>query len=438
MPTTGCVGLITWMHTFSPAKMWIPGLAALQKPVPPPAHPVQPRDPLVDHRHGLHEPQPGRPWRSRVRVPRGADAPRADGRRRPLERSRRPGPDRRVDPGGERATRLGRRADRSFRRQHARGRGHRGRQGRGAAAARVQRQHATASATSSARIDDASDADVDQLVEAYLDEYDVVAGSCDRAANGRRRCATARGSRSACARFLEDGRFIAFTDTFEDLHGLKQLPGLAVQRLMADGYGFGAEGDWKTAAMVRAMKVMSARPAGRRVVHGGLHLPPRPGRRPRSSARTCSRSARRSPPADRDSRSTRCRSAARPTRSGSCSTPIPGRRSRRASPTWASRFRMVASVVDVVEPPAAVAAAARRASGLAAPAGPADERGGLDPWPAARITRASATPSRPTTYPTSRRCAGPSSSSSTTTLGLEAFRDRIRWNDVYHLLAARS
>jgi len=58
--------------------------------------------------------------------------------------------------------------------------------------------------------------------------------------------------------FLENGGFKAFTDTFEDLHGLSQLPGIAVQRLMADGYGFGAEGDWKTAALVRAMKVMGA------------------------------------------------------------------------------------------------------------------------------------------------------------------------------------
>ncbi len=56
--------------------------------------------------------------------------------------------------------------------------------------------------------------------------------------------------------FLEQGGFKAFTTTFEDLHGLIQLPGFAVQRLMADGYGFGAEGDWKTAALVRAMKVM--------------------------------------------------------------------------------------------------------------------------------------------------------------------------------------
>jgi L-arabinose isomerase len=57
--------------------------------------------------------------------------------------------------------------------------------------------------------------------------------------------------------FLKAGNFKAFTTTFEDLYGLKQLPGLAVQRLMAKGYGFGAEGDWKTAALVRSMKVMA-------------------------------------------------------------------------------------------------------------------------------------------------------------------------------------
>ena len=56
--------------------------------------------------------------------------------------------------------------------------------------------------------------------------------------------------------FLENGNFEAFTDTFENLHGFKQLPGIAAQRLMADGYGFGAEGDWKTAALLRAAKVM--------------------------------------------------------------------------------------------------------------------------------------------------------------------------------------
>jgi L-arabinose isomerase len=58
--------------------------------------------------------------------------------------------------------------------------------------------------------------------------------------------------------FLAAGDFKGFTDTFEDLHRMTQLPGIAAQRLMADGFGFGAEGDWKTCALVRAMKVMAA------------------------------------------------------------------------------------------------------------------------------------------------------------------------------------
>ena len=58
------------------------------------------------------------------------------------------------------------------------------------------------------------------------------------------------------AAFLAEGGYKGFTDTFEDLHGLRQLPGMATQRLMGAGYGFGAEGDWKTAALLRAMKVM--------------------------------------------------------------------------------------------------------------------------------------------------------------------------------------
>ena len=57
--------------------------------------------------------------------------------------------------------------------------------------------------------------------------------------------------------FLDGGGFTAFTTNFEDLGGLRQLPGLAVQRLMADGYGFGGEGDWKTSALLRVLKVMA-------------------------------------------------------------------------------------------------------------------------------------------------------------------------------------
>jgi L-arabinose isomerase len=91
---------------------------------------------------------------------------------------------------------------------------------------------------------------VENLVKKYLAEY-----KCVVTADSLRNAATIElGMRDS----LAAGGFKAFTTTFEDLHGLDQLPGLAVQRLMADGYGFGAEGDWKTAALVRAMKVMAA------------------------------------------------------------------------------------------------------------------------------------------------------------------------------------
>jgi L-arabinose isomerase len=106
-------------------------------------------------------------------------------------------------------------------------------------------------------VNEVSDADVDRTVQAYMDEYDV---SSELQASGARHSSLRDGARIEAGMrcFLESGSFKAFTTTFEDLHGLSQLPGLAVQRLMRDGYGFGAEGDWKTSALVRAMKVMSA------------------------------------------------------------------------------------------------------------------------------------------------------------------------------------
>ncbi len=102
-----------------------------------------------------------------------------------------------------------------------------------------------------------SDAEIQKLITEYKDTYKMPAGLDSNAAlmGGLKEAAKIEiGMRT----FLQDGGFNAFTTTFEDLHGLTQLPGLAVQRLMADGYGFGAEGDWKTSALVRAMKVMSA------------------------------------------------------------------------------------------------------------------------------------------------------------------------------------
>jgi L-arabinose isomerase len=108
-----------------------------------------------------------------------------------------------------------------------------------------------------AAVNAASPAAVDSLVAEYEDRYDVVPSlrqGGERHQALRDGAAIELGLRS----FLEEGGFDAFTDTFEDLGALKQLPGLAVQRLMADGYGFGAEGDWKTAVLVRAASAMGA------------------------------------------------------------------------------------------------------------------------------------------------------------------------------------
>lgn len=107
------------------------------------------------------------------------------------------------------------------------------------------------------RVQGASDAEIDQLVQSYADQY--VLGA-DLRAGGARHSSVREAARIELGlrAFLTEGGFKAFTTTFEDLNGLEQLPGIAAQRLMADGYGFGAEGDWKTSALLRAMKVMSA------------------------------------------------------------------------------------------------------------------------------------------------------------------------------------
>jgi L-arabinose isomerase len=110
-------------------------------------------------------------------------------------------------------------------------------------------------------VDAAPDGEIDALIAKYEDLYDIapeLRPGGDRHASLRYGAAIEIGLRS----FLDAGGFAAFTTNFEDLGGLRQLPGLAVQRLMADGYGFGAEGDWKTAVLVRAAKVMGLRLPG--------------------------------------------------------------------------------------------------------------------------------------------------------------------------------
>ncbi|HEX9975460.1 MAG TPA: L-arabinose isomerase, partial [bacterium] len=102
-----------------------------------------------------------------------------------------------------------------------------------------------------------TDAEIDHLVTEYLATYHI-SKTVRESENLQHSLREAARIELAMRDFLAAGNFKGFTTTFEDLYGLEQLPGLAVQRLMADGYGFGAEGDWKTAALVRAMKVMGA------------------------------------------------------------------------------------------------------------------------------------------------------------------------------------
>jgi L-arabinose isomerase len=102
-----------------------------------------------------------------------------------------------------------------------------------------------------------SDSEIDKQVEEYSDLYNIASDGKkggSRYENVRVQARYEVGMKA----FLQEGKFMAFTTTFEDLHGMAQLPGLAVQRLMAQGYGFGAEGDWKHAALVHAMKVMGS------------------------------------------------------------------------------------------------------------------------------------------------------------------------------------
>lgn len=105
------------------------------------------------------------------------------------------------------------------------------------------------------RVRQATDAQINDLVADYDKSYAVAE---PLRAGGKERESLREAARIEIGlrRFLEETGSHAFTDTFEDLHGLAQLPGIAVQRLMSEGYGFGAEGDWKTAALVRAVKVM--------------------------------------------------------------------------------------------------------------------------------------------------------------------------------------
>ncbi len=106
-------------------------------------------------------------------------------------------------------------------------------------------------------INQISDAEIGKLIQEYEDTYDLMT-SLGKGGGRRSSLYEAARIELGLKAFLEDGGYSAYTNTFEDLHGMRQLPGIGSQRMMAAGYGYGGEGDWKTSAMVHIMKVMAS------------------------------------------------------------------------------------------------------------------------------------------------------------------------------------
>jgi L-arabinose isomerase len=251
-----CIGLITWMHTFSPAKMWIAGLSALRKP--------------FVHLHTQYNRD--LPWHdidmNFMNLNQSAHGDREFGfivSRMRLERKVIVGFWQDDDVLSELATWM--RAACAWHDMQQVRVARFGDNMRDVAVTegdKVEAQMRLGFSVYGYGVGDlvdavsaVPDAEIDSLLDQYDQQYQV---SKELRQGGDQRPALREAARIELGlrAFLENGHFKAFTTTFEDLHGLVQLPGLSVQRLMADGYGFGAEGDWKTAALVRAMKVMAA------------------------------------------------------------------------------------------------------------------------------------------------------------------------------------
>jgi L-arabinose isomerase len=245
----GCVGLVFWMHTFSPAKMWIAGLAALQKPYLH-LHTQFNRDlpwgtidmDFMNLNQAAHGDREFGSACTRLRQGRKVVV----GHFEDQELHDRVGAWMRAACGWAETRRL------KVARFGDNMRDVSVTEGDKVAAQRQLGYSVSGYGVGDlvAAVRQVSDAEADALVKRYRDEYSIGATAVPDA--GLREQARIEAGLRA---FLERGGFSAFTTTFEDLHGLEQLPGLAVQRLMAEGYGFGAEGDWKTAALVRALKV---------------------------------------------------------------------------------------------------------------------------------------------------------------------------------------
>lgn len=249
-----CAGVIVWMHTFSPAKMWIAGLKALRKPVCH-LHTQFNRDipwtaidmDFMNLNQSAHGDREMGHILTRLRVPREVVV----GHWQDAAVQAKLGAWLAVVRGWREMNRLKVVRFGDNMREVAVTEGD-----------KVEAQRVFGFSVNTHGVGDlveaiasVAESAVDSLCEACESEYDMAP---ELLPGGARRDALREALRieAGLRLFLENGGYGAFTDTFEDLHGLAQLPGLAVQRLMADGYGFGAEGDWKHAALVRVLKVM--------------------------------------------------------------------------------------------------------------------------------------------------------------------------------------
>lgn len=254
--TPSCVGVVAWMHTFSPAKNWIAGLTALKKPLAH-LHTQYNRDipwadidmDFMNLNQAAHGDREFGFMASRLRLNRKVVV----GHWSDAEVQERLGVWSRVacawaDMQGMRVARFG-----DNMRSVAVTEGD-----KVEAQMRLGYQvYGYGIGDLVAQVNAATDRDISAMIDAYEAEYDIAP---DLRRGGARHDSVREAARIEVGlrRFLKAGEFKAFTTTFEDLHGLTQLPGLSVQRLMRDGFGFGAEGDWKTAALLRASKVMAA------------------------------------------------------------------------------------------------------------------------------------------------------------------------------------
>jgi len=250
-----CVGLVTWMHTFSPAKMWISGLALLDKP--------------ICHLHTQYN--AGIPWDQMdmdfMNLNQSAHGDREFGHMMSRMRKNRKvvvghWKEERVQRTLAQWTRVALGCDELRQLKVARI-GDNMREVAVTEGDKVEAQirfglsvNGYDSSDITGIIEDLDPKAVDVLLENYEANY-TLAPELLKNGNRRESLVEAAKIELALRNFLEAGGFGAFTDTFENLGSLKQLPGIAVQRLMADGYGFGGEGDWKTAALLRCMKVMA-------------------------------------------------------------------------------------------------------------------------------------------------------------------------------------